>query len=220
MRVVLVEDERMLRDSIKEYLTTIGHIVEDFNSPAKALDLILKDCADLLILDINLPDIDGFELLKRVRDAKIYTPTIYISALVDIDDISKGFTLGCSDYIKKPFHLRELALRVENIQKISKASEQNHIFLSKNYTYDKSTNSLLFLNRVENLTKRQSQILSLLAKNLGIVVDFEMFRDYVWNSESIDNATIRAEVSRFKKSLKEDFIKNVRGVGYKIDRLY
>jgi DNA-binding response OmpR family regulator len=216
MNILIVEDERMLRDSIKEYLEAIGHIVKDYSAPKEAMCEVSKDIADLIILDINLPEKNGFDLLKSIREIGVYTPIIYISALIDIEDITKGFSLGCADYIKKPFHLKELVLRIENVMKIKKS--YNHILLTKNYSYDRVNKTLLYQNRPCELTKRQLQIVNLLASNIGIVVDFEKFREFIYANESIDNATIRAEVSRLKKSLKENFIDNIRGIGYTINR--
>lgn len=217
MNILIIEDERMLRDSIKEYLEAIGHIVKDFSNPIEATDEIQKDMADLIILDINLPEQNGFELLKYIREIGVYTPIIYISALIDIEDITKGFSLGCADYIKKPFHLKELVLRIENVMKIKKS--YNHILLTKSYSYDRINKMLLYQNIPCDLTKRQIQIIHLLASNTGVVVDFEKFREFIYANEFIDNATIRAEVSRLKKSLKESFIENIRGIGYTINRI-
>ena len=93
-----------------------------------------------------------------------------------------------------------------------------HKRLSKNYSYDSETMTLLFNNEPQILPKRQIQIIELLAHNRSLVVQYDMFRNYVWNDDFIDNATIRAEVNRVKKVLKEDFIKNIRGSGYMVER--
>jgi len=107
-------------------------------------------------------------------------------------------------------------LRIENVMKSAKSC--NHILLTKNYSYDKVNKLLLYQNEACELTKRQIQIINLLAINNGIVVDFEKFREFIYKNEFIDNATIRAEVSRLKKSLKDNFIENIRGIGYKINK--
>jgi DNA-binding response OmpR family regulator len=140
-----------------------------------------------------------------------------LSALVDIEDISRAYNLGCYDYLKKPFHLKELALRIDRV-KLEKETPRVHLRLSKNYSYDQEHSLLLFNNEPQVLTKKQSQIVDLLARNRGMVVDFEQFRIYVWDEHIIDNATIRAEINRLKKFLQEDVIINVRGMGYMIDK--
>lgn len=217
MKILLLEDEVMLNESIQEYLEAQGHSVESFLDGAKALESIKQIAYDLLILDINVPNIDGLTLLEELHALKIHTPAIYISALADIEDISRAYDLGCYDYLKKPFHLKELALRLDRVV-IANDTPRVHLRLSKNYSYDQEHSSLLFNSYPQILTKRQAQIIDLLARNRGRVVDFEQFRIYVWDEQIVDNATIRAEVNRLKKILKEDIINNIRGMGYMIDK--
>lgn len=216
MKILLLEDEMMLCEAISEYLHSINHQVVVTHNGLDALDKIQDETFDLLILDINVPGIDGLDLLERLHELKIRTPAIYISALVDIEGISRAYDLGCYDYLKKPFHLKELSLRIDKVMQ-SCTIPQSHLRLSKSYSYDASTSTLLCDNVTQHLTKRQLQIIDLLARNRGRVVDFDQFRDYIWDEEYVDNATIRSEVSRLKKSLKEDFIQNIRALGYMID---
>lgn len=217
MKLLLLEDEVMLNESIQEFLESEGHCVDTFFDGLKAFDTLKSTSYDLLILDINVPGIDGLTFLERLHQQKIHVPTIYISALVDIEDISRAYNLGCYDYLKKPFHLKELALRLDRIV-LSHEVPRVHLRLSKNYSYDQEHNTLLFNAAPQTLSKRQSQIIDLLARNRGRVVDFEQFALFVWDDLIVDNATIRAEVSRLKKSMFEDVIINVRGMGYMIDK--
>jgi DNA-binding response OmpR family regulator len=217
VKIFLLEDEIMLNESIQEYLEAIGHQVISCIDGEKAMAVLQDQSFDLFILDINVPSVDGLTLLERLHALKIHTPAIYISALVDIEDISRAYDLGCYDYLKKPFHLKELALHIDRVM-LSNEVPRVHLRLSKNYSYDQEHNTLLFNGFPQILTKRQSQIIDLLARNRGRVVDFEQFRIYVWDEQIVDNATIRAEVSRLKKSMKEDVIINVRGMGYMIDK--
>jgi len=217
VKIFLLEDEIMLNESIQEYLEAIGHQVISCIDGEAALTILKEQSFDLLILDISVPGVDGLTLLERLHALKIHTPVIYISALVDIEDISRAYDLGCYDYLKKPFHLKELALHIDRVM-LSNEVPRVHLRLSKNYSYDQEHNTLLFNGYPQILTKRQSQIIDMLARNRGRVVDFEQFRIYVWDEQIVDNATIRAEVSRLKKSLKEDVIINVRGMGYMIDK--
>ncbi len=217
MKILLLEDEVMLNESIQEFLESEGHSVDTFFDGLRAFDALKTNSYDLLILDINVPGIDGLTFLERLHELKIHVPTIYISALVDIEDISRAYNLGCYDYLKKPFHLKELALRLDRII-LSNEVPRVHLRLSKNYSYDQEHNTLLFQGEPQVLSKRQSQIVDLLARNRGRVVDFEQFTLYVWDDLIVDNATIRAEVSRLKRSMHEDVIINVRGMGYMIDK--
>ena len=217
MKILLLEDEVMLNESICEYLEANNHVVDSYFDGMLAYEALQKHAYDLCVLDINVPNIDGLSLLERLHAMKIHTPTIYISALVEIEDISRAYNLGCYDYLKKPFHLKELALKIDRM-KIATEVPRVHLRLTKNYSYDQEHSTLLFNSYPQILSKRQSQIIDLLARNRGRVVDFEQFRIYVWDEQIVDNATIRAEINRLKKSLREDFVQNVRGMGYMIDK--
>lgn len=220
MKILLLEDELMLRSSIEEYLEALGHKVIAFGNGEEAYEAIKQDAFDLLLLDINIPKMSGLNLLKALNEIEHAFPTIFISANVDIADISLAFELGASDYLKKPFHLKELGLRIDKIKKESAIKNLKHIILNSKYVFSKEEQMLFYNNNVQVLTKKQLQIVTLLSENMGVVVDFEKFRTYVWNDEPIDNASIRAEISRFRKLLKEDFIINLKGVGYKIEKYF
>jgi len=217
MKILLLEDEVMLNESICEYLETQGHNIESYVDGLKAYEAIISNSYDLLVLDISVPTLDGLSILEKVHAQKVHTPAIYISALVDIEDISRAYDLGCYDYLKKPFHLKELSLRLDRI-KLANETPRVHLRLSKNYSYDQEHSQLLFKQEPQTLTKRQAQIIDILARNRGMVVDFDQFSTYVWDEQIVDNATIRAEVNRLKKYLQEDIIINVRGMGYMIEK--
>ena len=217
MKILLLEDDLMLNSAIKKYLETTGHLVDGFRDGESALSSLNEQRYDLLILDINVPKLDGLSLLEKLYETKTQTPAIFISALIDIEDISRAFELGCYDYLKKPFHLKELSLRIDKMLKIHK-TPQEHTRLSEGYSFDMKANELLLYNKVQIVPKRQLQIIELLAANCGNVVGYDLFREFVWSSDEIDNATIIAEVNRLKSSLKEDFIVNVRSIGYTVKR--
>ncbi len=217
MKILLLEDDLMLNAAIKKYLETTGHVVDSFRDGESAFHTLQVQNFDLLILDINVPKLDGLTLLENLYETKIQTPAIFISALIDIEEISRAFELGCYDYLKKPFHLKELSLRIDKMLKIHK-TPQEHTRLSEGYSYNEKSNELLLYNKAQIIQKRQLEIISLLAKNCGNVVNYNLFREFVWRNDEIDNATIISEVNRLKSSLKEDFIHNVRSVGYLVKR--
>lgn len=220
MKILLLEDEIMLKNTLVEYLQSLGHIVDGYSSGQDALKSLLEDVFDLAILDINVPKISGFELVERLQNESINTPILFISALIGIDEISKAFSLGAADYLKKPFHLKELALRIDKIKKELDIKTSYHFIISKSYSYSKEKQQLYYNHMPINLTKKQTQIIILLCENINSIVNYDKFRSFVWNDEWVDNATIRAEISRFRKILKEDFIMNFKGLGYKVNKYF
>ncbi|PLY08600.1 MAG: DNA-binding response regulator [Arcobacter sp.] len=217
MKILLLEDDIMLNNAITQYLKSTGHVVISVMDGNQCVETLKNEKFDLLVFDINVPDTDGLTILEDLHKQKRMVPTIFISALIDIEDITRAFDIGCHDYLKKPFHLKELTLRINKILQ-TRQVPQEHKRLSKSYSYDSKNMVLLFDNEPQILPKRQIQIIDLLSANRSLVCNYDMFRDYVWNDDYIDNATIRAEVNRVKKVLKEDFIINIRGIGYMIER--
>lgn len=218
MRVILLEDEIMLQSAIAEYLIDMDYEVDAFEDGEEAYLAILEKSYDLFIFDINTPSIDGLSLLEKLQKEKIFVPTIFISAITQIEQISKAYELGCYDYLKKPFHLKELTLHIDRLLKMADIQSKDYVKISKVYTYNLKKRRLLFDNEEQVLTLKQAQIINLLVLNIDKVVDFTMLRHYVWADSHIDNATIRAEMHRVRQILKEDLIENIKGVGYILHR--
>jgi DNA-binding response OmpR family regulator len=219
MKVFLLEDEKMLQSAIAEYLTQTGYLVQMGEDGLEAYEMISQSEYDLLILDINTPSINGLALLEKLQNDKRYIPTIFISAITQIEQISKAYELGCYDYLKKPFHLKELTLHIDRLLKMADITSKNHVKISKMYTYDLQNKRLFFDNEEQTLTPKQAQIIELLASNIEKIVDFDMLRYDVWDRNDIDNATIRAEVHRVRQILKEDIVESLKGIGYRLKRI-
>lgn len=217
MKILLLEDDILLNKAIDSYLNKEGHNIETYRDGKLALEAASRGFYDLLLLDINVPNISGLHILETLNQNKIQIPTIFISALIDIEDISRAYDLGCYDYMKKPFHLKELSLRIDKILQSSYLPHE-HIRLSHNYSIEKKTSTLRFKDEVQILSSRQLQILLLLANNRSRVVEYELFREYAWDNLDVEIPTIRAEVNRLKHVLKENIIVNVRNMGYMIKR--
>jgi len=219
MKILLLEDNERLCRVIKSALEKEGYTVDVFMDGEEALE-VLNHGYHCFILDINVPSLDGISILETLRIYHKDIPAIIMSSNHELEKIQASYEIGCVDYLKKPFHLKELGLRIDKIKKEYAIKTLQHVILSQKYVFSKEEQMLFYNNTVQVLTKKQLQILTLLSENIGIIVDFEKFRSFVWNDEPIDNATIRAEISRFRKLLKEDFIINLKGVGYKIEKYY
>jgi len=219
MKILLLEDELMLQSSIYEYLETFGYKITCFSDGLKALNNLKEYDYDLLVLDINVPNVDGLNIIKQLQENNIFTPTIYISANIDIETISKAFELGAIDFLKKPFHLKELSLRIKKELANINNDNKKYVVLSKNYAFDLETSTLYYNKKSQKLTNKRLQIIKYLAINQGLVITIEILREYIWLNEAVSDATIRTELSRLKKELHDNFISNIKGVGYTIEKL-
>ena len=218
MKVLLLEDELMLQSAITEYLNDSGYEVCACEDGAEAYEEIMRCDYDLFIFDINIPTIDGLSLLEELHSKKIHVPTIFISAITRIEQISKAYELGCYDYLKKPFHLKELTLHIERLLKISDIGCSTVVRITPKYSYDLNRRKLIFDGMDQPLTRKHAAIVDILASHPDRIVDFDTLRYHVWQSEAVDNATIRAEIHRLRNVLHEDLIESIKGIGYRIKK--
>ena len=218
MKILILEDESILALSIQEFLEDCGYEVNCFSSSDEAYDAIYDTVYDLLLLDVKvLGEKSGFEMLAMLRKEGVKVPAIFITSLTEIDDLSRGYECGACDYIRKPFDLAELKLRIEQVVKLHCfSSNEDSIALPFGYSYDLKKMKLTFENKNIILAKTEARILELLIKQRGNVVTYEMFWEEVWG-EWIDPTNVRVQVGSLRKKLKQDFIKNIRGLGYSID---
>ena len=218
MKILILEDETILAISMQEFLEDSGYEVVHFVNAHDAFDAIYDGAFDLLLLDVKVSgSMTGFKLLSTLRENKITTPAIFITSLNNIEDLTKGYKCGCCDYIRKPFDLTELKLRVEQvIQTQCFHSLDEIIELPFSYSYDTKKMELSLKDKKIVLSRRETAILELLIKHRGVVVSYEMFWEEVWG-EWIDPTNIRVQVGTVRRKLKKNFIKNIRGVGYSID---
>jgi len=216
MQVLLLEDELMLQSAIAEYLTDIGYEVAVFDNGQEVYEHVVDHQYDLFIFDINTPGMDGLTLLTKLQEERIHVPTIFISAITEIEQISQAYALGCCDYLKKPFHLQELRLHIERLFKMVDIRAKKFVKLSRMYCYDLENKCLIFDGEEQVLTQKQAQIMELFAANNNRVIDFEMLRHYVWNDNPVDNAIIRSEIHRVRQVLHEDLIVTLKGIGYQL----
>ncbi|MCK9473972.1 response regulator transcription factor [Sulfurimonas sp.] len=212
MKILLMEDELHLRQNIKKFLNIKGYKVDDFENGEQLLKYANLHDYDCLILDINTPEIDGFEVLTYIRENDISTPTLFISALTDVQKVLKAFELGAADYLKKPFDLAELEARM--LRSNPKKSSNCHIQLNDSFRYDLQNRTLLKDETPSKLSLTQKKFLYILIKNQNSLVTFDMLRDYVWEGKDISHSTILSTMRDLKKILPDSFIQNIKGEGY------
>ena len=222
MKIFLLEDDFALNKIIKQSLQNRGFFVDSFTDGYKAVDMILNSSYDLYILDLNVLGFDGHKVLEFIRKDDLNVPIIMISAEIDIENIKKSYTLGCNDYIKKPFDFEELYLRIQYHLSHKKIDDKKDDFLV-NLGYDFSFNTLeetLFKsNRQIELSQKEKLLLSLLVKNINNTVSNELIHEYVWDSKDMEAVSMRTIIHKLKKKLKNGMIINIRGIGYKLINL-
>ncbi len=217
MKILLLEDEYSLRKSVKELLEDSEYLVYDFSNGKDALDAIYANSYDLLLLDVNVPGINGFELANKIQQENIYVPIIFMTSLTEIDNLEKGYEIGCCDYVKKPFDLSELRLRVATALRMSTLNSQQHnVQLKYGYEYDTKNFKLKKDNEEVQLSKTEKMILELFIKNKNQIVTPEMITEYVWQ-DYVDPANVRVQINNLRKKLDKELIINIRGLGYKLD---
>ena len=217
MRILLLEDEYSLRVSIEEFLTDLGYKVDGFTDGADAYNGVYDKSYDLLLLDVNVPTLNGFELLQRLRQDEIKTPAIFLTSLTDLDDLKEGYKRGCCDYIRKPFDLAELELRIDQALASALDNDGSMIDLGNDVSYDLKKSKLSLGTQEIVLRKTEQDLLEVLIKHKNSIVSTQMFQDEVWG-EYVEPATIRVQLNNLKKKLPENIIQNRRGLGYIIER--
>ncbi|GGD41362.1 two-component response regulator [Malaciobacter pacificus] len=218
MKILLLEDDLILNEIIEEHLINLKYDVITTFSGSEAQDYLYSQTFDLLLFDVNVPDINGFELLEELRKQNIKTPAIFITSLNMADDMQKGFDSGCDDYIKKPFELKELDLRINNIKRLFNITSTHIIDIDTNTKLD--TNQLLVIKEQDeiHIAKKECEVLQYLVRNKDKSVSVDELILNVWPYEEAPNtSTIRSYIKRLRKILGEEKITNIRGVGYRLN---
>ncbi|QDF28134.1 response regulator transcription factor [Halarcobacter anaerophilus] len=210
MKIFLLEDDYSLNTAIKESLELENHNVESFYDGLQALDS-LSSLYDLYILDINTPTLEGISLIESIKRISKKIKVIMISAIIDIDKIRESYNKGCDDYLKKPFDIEELLLK---IKKYDLERSETNIELSKNIHYSLIDKKFYINNKNVHLTKNEQAFLHLLILNKNSIVTNSQIEDYVYEGESKTSVAIRSMVKRLRKKLSNNIIETVNQEGF------
>jgi DNA-binding response OmpR family regulator len=215
MKILLLEDDLILSEVIVEHLEYYNYSVTPIYNGIEAEDTLFEQKFDLLLFDVNVPLLNGFELLKNLRAAGDVTPVIFITSMNSSKDVLEGFEIGANDYLKKPFEMIELKARIDNIKRHFKIDDEDIISLAENVSYD-TTRYLLFIDSQEHkLPKKEGDFLSYFLRNRAKVISTDELMVNVWSYDtSPTSSTIRTYVKNLRRLLGEDCIRTIRGVGY------
>ncbi len=209
--VLLVEDDLQLVKIVKKILETKNFEVELIEDGLKAVERIKEKQFDWYLIDINIPNISGLELVKFIRELYCDGFIIMITASVDEYYFEKAYEYGCDDYIKKPFHIKELEVRIKHLLNKQKS------FSFDDYEFRFDDNELFKNGERIPLRKKEKRLLHILLQNVNKTVYNQKIIDYVWEGEKKDNYPLRQLINEIRKKLDKDYIKTVVGIGYRFE---
>jgi len=222
MKILIIEDEKSISDLIRMNLILEGFEAIVSDEGYKGLQMFKKEEPDLVILDLMLPDCDGFEILKEMQEVNYKTPIVILTAKSDQNDKLLGLGLGADDYITKPFDNKELILRIRNIFKRMKKSELNPSNEINIGVFKIINNSRQFFINSEEiyLTKTEFDLMELLMNNHNQVLSREVLLNKIWGFESeVDTRAVDMTIQRLRKKLGAygECIQSLYGIGYKFE---
>jgi DNA-binding response OmpR family regulator len=212
MDLLIVEDDLPLANAIKRVLEKNEFNVDTVEDGDKAIDFIMEKNYPLYLIDINLPNLDGHNLLKIIKKKNKNSIVLMITASAEIEDIEKAYKHGCDDYIKKPFYAKELLIRINKLLAMNNVSNEIRI---DNLRFLKDTMDLFIDNKRVELRKKERRLLYILLDNLNKTVKKEDIIKFVWEGEERENYPLRQLVSSLKSKLNNKYIVSVVGIGYK-----
>ena len=217
-KILIVEDEKSIAHFISTILTANGYDAMRASSGAEAMSMISSHCPDLVILDLGLPDRDGLEFIRTVRQ-KYMTPIVVLSARTDEMDKIEALDLGANDYITKPFGMMEFVARVKAVlRRCARQSEERELYC-KDLRVNVSRHEVSYQGEVKELTRKEFELLEYLMENKGLVMSRNQILCHIWGYDfDGETRTVDVHVRTLRQKLGEagNLIETVRGVGYRI----
>lgn len=220
MRILVIEDEKNLNDIIVKRLKVEHYGVDACYDGAEGLDYILATEYDAIILDVMLPKINGFEILKKIREKKIKTPVLLLTAKDSVEDRVHGLDLGADDYLLKPFAFDELLARIRVLlRKASNTETANNIFSIANLTVDVTSRTVKRDDKSLKLSTREFTILEYMIRNKGKILSRDTIEQHIWNYDyeggtNVIDVYIRYLRKKIDDGYEPKLIHTIRGIGY------
>jgi len=218
MRILLVEDDIQLASGLKSSLKHEGYSVDHMAMGKQALDASVVYSYDCTILDLGLPDMDGLDVLKHLKQQNAQLPVLILTARDGIEHKVAGLDLGADDYLAKPFDMQELLARLRVIER-RLGTHNSSVIFHKGVNLDTQSHTLEYDNQPINVSRREYMIVKALMENVGRILSKDQLENklYEWGDEIASN-TIEVHISNVRKKLPAEFIKTVRGVGYVVNK--
>ncbi len=209
MKILLLEDNKKLNETITKRLKLKNYNVVSFTDGADAYENITEGFS-CFILDINVPNVDGINILKKIREYYKIVPVIIISASVELDVIKQSYDFGCNDYLKKPFFIDELEIKIEKLCNI----QDSKIYFDENSYFDFKSATVVIENQETRLTKKEKLLINLFLSKKNQVITYESIENYVWEGSFVSLESIRSLIRRVRKILNKEYIHTVVDTGY------
>ena len=209
MKILLLEDNQKLNKTITKRLKLKDYNVVSFIDGAEAYEKITEGFS-CFILDINVPNIDGIKILKKIREYYEIVPVIIISASVELDVIKQSYDFGCNDYLKKPFFIDELEIKIEKLCNI----KDEKIYFDTNSYFDFKSATLVIDDEETRLTKKEKLLMNLFLSKKNQVITYSTIENYVWEGSFVSLESIRSLIRRVRKILNKEYIQTVVDTGY------
>lgn len=218
MRVLLVEDDELLGDGVRVGLKQFGYVVDWVKDGQSALQAILSETFDTIVLDLELPKRSGLEVLKSARSRNITTPVLILTARELVEDRVKGLDAGADDYLVKPFDLGELSARIRALQRRT-AARAELLITYGDLSLDPASRTAFLKEEPVILSRREFALLHKLLENVGRVLSREQLTQtlYGWGDE-IDSNALEVHIHNLRKKFGHHVIRTIRGVGYVIEK--
>ena len=218
-KILVLEDNTLLLQTLEDFLEGNGYECTLVTNGKEALKQCFEHKYDLYLLDVKVPEMSGFEFLHSLRSSGDVTPAIFVTSLNDQESLTKGFMLGGDDYIKKPFDLNELLLRIKAILARAKGTLDDWLMIDEHFKLNIARKRLFIDNKELDLNLKDFELLHLLVKERGHVVTKEMIHEQLWSSsEEINEGSIRVYINNLKKIFGKEIISNIRGIGYRFEK--
>lgn len=220
IKIILAEDEPSLAQIIKESLETRNFDVTLCNNGQEAFESYNNEKPEILVLDVMMPIMDGFTLAKEIRKTDSKTPIIFLTAKSQTQDVVDGFQYGGNDYLKKPFSMEELIVRIHSLLERVKIKEETTIIHIGVYSFDRTKQTLTYNDDITTLTHREAELLYYLHENRNTILDRSFILNKLWgNDDFFTTRSMDVFITKLRKKLNHDpsiQILNIRNHGYKL----
>jgi DNA-binding response OmpR family regulator len=215
-KIFLLEDDVSLSDTIYQFLTHMGYDVVQAFDALMAQDILYEHHFDLMLLDIKVPYQNGFDLLKELRHKGNDTPTIFITSLHSVEDVTRGFNAGCDDYIRKPFALKELKVRIESLLKRQFGSHSDITTITETLQFDSSNLILVKDNQEIKLKNKEVKLLKLFLTHSNKIINKSEIFETLWEyNEEANEGSLRTYIKVLRSHLGKERIETIKNIGYR-----